>query len=102
MNQDLQTYIDIYHKESERCAAYLEQSNAHFNNIANINVNSDGITPQKNRIGKRNIVRNIIRKIVIYLLTKVRKIVVKLRMKQLNQTLMKKLNQTQAIKLNKL
>ena len=46
-NRYLQAYIDIYHKKSERRAAYTEQSTAHLNKVTNINVNSDSITPQK-------------------------------------------------------
>ena len=51
-NQDLQTYIDSCHKESEIRAAYPEQSNAHLNNIVNITVNSDSITPHKKKNGR--------------------------------------------------
>ena len=51
-NRDLQTYIDGCHKESERCAAYPEQSTAHFNNVVNITVDSDSITPQKGKNGR--------------------------------------------------
>ena len=46
-NRDLQNYIDSCHKESEIRAAYPEQRNANLNNVANITVNSDGITPHK-------------------------------------------------------
>ena len=43
-DQYLQNYIDSCHKESERCAAYPEQSTANFNKITNINVNIDSMT----------------------------------------------------------
>ena len=46
----MQTYINRCHKESERHAAYPEQSTEHFNNFANITVNGDSITPQKDQI----------------------------------------------------
>ena len=39
-NWDLQKYIDGCHKESERRATYPEQSTPHFENIANITVDS--------------------------------------------------------------
>ena len=43
----MKNYIDSYHTESEIRAAYPEQRNANLNNVANITVNSDGITPHK-------------------------------------------------------
>ena len=52
MNQHLWTYIDIFHKESERHASYSEQSTSHFNNVANITVDNDGITPQNKQNGR--------------------------------------------------
>ena len=45
-SQDLKNYIDICHKELERCAAYPEQSTENFNKITNINIDSDVINPQ--------------------------------------------------------
>ena len=45
----MQEHIDIFHKESEICAAYLEHITAHFNNIANITIDSDIITPHKKK-----------------------------------------------------
>ena len=49
MNQDLQTYIDSCHKESRRYAAYPENITAHFNNVADITVDGDSITPQNEK-----------------------------------------------------
>ena len=51
MNLDLRTDIDIFHKESVRRASYQEQSTTCFNNVADITVDSDGITPQKKQSG---------------------------------------------------
>ena len=98
INQDLRTYIDSFHKESEGHAVYTEQSTAHFNNFSNITVDSDIITPQKKQIGERKISRKIFRKIVISLSTKVGKVRVQLRAKQLNQIREIKLNKLQANK----
>ena len=36
--------IDGCHKESKSCATYPEHSTAHFNNVANITVDSDNTT----------------------------------------------------------
>ena len=44
-NRDMQNYIDSCHKESEICAAYPEQSTAHFENVANITINSASVIP---------------------------------------------------------
>ena len=52
MNRDLINYIDSCHKESERRAGYPEQINVHFNNVANITVDSDSITSQKKQYGR--------------------------------------------------
>ena len=46
-NRDLRNYIDSCHKESERSAEYPEQSTTYFNNVVNITVYNDSITPQK-------------------------------------------------------
>ena len=48
----MQEHIDSCHKESESHAAYSEHSSAHFNNVANIPIHSDSITPQKNKNGR--------------------------------------------------
>ena len=48
-NQDLKTYIESCHKESERCAAYLEQNTLHSEIASDIAINSDSITPQKKK-----------------------------------------------------
>ena len=37
--------------ESERCAAYLEPSNAHFVNVVNINVDGASVFPQEKQNG---------------------------------------------------
>ena len=54
----LKTYNDSVKKE---CAAYAEQRNLHFENVSNITVNGDSVSPQKKKMGERNIVMNIIR-----------------------------------------
>ena len=54
--------IDSFHKESERHAAYPEQSTAHFENVANITVDSISIIPQKIKMGVINIARRILTK----------------------------------------
>ena len=43
----MREHIYSCHKESESRATYMEQNTAHFNNAANINFDSDIITPQK-------------------------------------------------------
>ena len=48
----MQEHIDSFHKESESRAAYPEHSTTHFNNIANITVDSDIITPHKKQNGR--------------------------------------------------
>ena len=48
-------------KESVRSASYMELNNLHLENVVNITVNSENITTQKKKIGKRKIVRNIVR-----------------------------------------
>ena len=50
-NRVLQTYIASCHKESERGAAYTEQNTTHFHKVANINIDSDSITPHKKQSG---------------------------------------------------
>ena len=40
-----------FHKESERHAAYLEQSTADFENVANITVDSASVIIQDKKIG---------------------------------------------------
>ena len=37
--------IDSCHKESESRTEYPEQNTSHFNNVANITVNSNSVTP---------------------------------------------------------
>ena len=54
-NQYLKNYIDSVNKDR---AAYPEDNTLQFKNVANIKVDSYSITPQKNKIGERNIVRN--------------------------------------------
>ena len=56
----MQNYIDSCHKESEICTAYQEHSTAHFNIVANVNADSECMTPQKKNMGGRKIVRNIV------------------------------------------
>ena len=43
--------IDSCHKESESRTEYPEQNTSHFNNVANITVNSNSVTPQKKKNG---------------------------------------------------
>ena len=45
-NWDMKNYIDSCHKESERHTAYPEQSTEHFENVANITVDSDSVITQ--------------------------------------------------------
>ena len=66
-NKDLRTYIDSVNKES---TPYPDQNTLNFENVANITVNIDSITSQKEKMRERNICREIIR----LLLTKMRKI----------------------------
>ena len=47
----MQDYIDSCHKESERRAAYLEQSTAYYENIENITVDSASLIPQEKQNG---------------------------------------------------
>ena len=42
----MQERIDSFHKESERHAAYPEQSTAHFEDVANITFDSASVIPQ--------------------------------------------------------
>ena len=49
-----------FHKESERHAAYLEQSTADFENVANITVDSASVIIQDKKMGARKIVRRIL------------------------------------------
>ena len=69
INRYMQEHIDNFYKGSESCAAHQEHVTTHFNNVANITINSDSITPQK-KMGEREIVINIMR----FLLTKTRQI----------------------------
>ena len=61
----MQTYIDSCKKESEKHAAYPEQSNVHFENVANITVDSDSITPREKKTGVRKISRKIIKSLTM-------------------------------------
>ena len=45
----MQNYIDSCHKESERLAAYPEQSTSNFENIVNITVESASLIPQEKK-----------------------------------------------------
>ena len=47
----MQNYIDSCHKESERHAAYLEQSTGNFENVADITVDSASVIPQEKKMG---------------------------------------------------
>ena len=45
----MRNYIDSCHNESEARTLYQEQSTVHFENLANITVNSDIIIPQEKK-----------------------------------------------------
>ena len=45
----MREHIDSCHKYSKSSAAYPENGTANFNNVANITVDSDSITPQKKK-----------------------------------------------------
>ena len=53
-NQDMQNYIDICLRELERRADYPEHSTAHFENVANITVNSASVIHQEKNGSKAN------------------------------------------------
>ena len=59
-NRDMKNYIDSFHKESERCAAYLKQSTIHFENVSNITINSDSVIQNINKTGVIKIARRLI------------------------------------------
>ena len=44
-NRDMKSYIDNCHKESERRASYPKHSTAHFENVANITIDSAILIP---------------------------------------------------------
>ena len=46
----MQNWIDIFHKESERRASYPEQRTAHFENVANITVDSASVITQEEKL----------------------------------------------------
>ena len=46
----MREHIDSYHEESKSRAVYLKHSTAHFNKVANMNFNSDGINQQNLKI----------------------------------------------------
>ena len=96
MSRYLRTYIDNCNKEKEIRAAYSEKSTPHFDNVANITIDSDDITPQKKKMGERKIIRNIVRNIIRYLPSKKKQIIVQFQSKQLNQTRAIKLNKSRA------
>ena len=48
-NRYLRNYIDSCHKESLICAAYMKQRTEHFENVANITINSANIIPQEKK-----------------------------------------------------
>ena len=50
-NQETKNYIDICHKEPEIREAYPEESIAHFENVANINVDSASVLSQEKKNG---------------------------------------------------
>ena len=50
-NRYMKNYIDNCYKESERRAAYPEQSTVHLENIANITFDSHSVIPQEKQNG---------------------------------------------------
>ena len=84
-------------KELERRAEYPELNTLHLETFANITINIDNVNPQKKKMGRRKIIRKIVR----FLKTKMRKVRVQTRVKQLNQMQSKQLNQVRVIKLNR-
>ena len=48
----MQEHIDSCHKGSEIRTTYTEQNTAHFNNVENITIDSEGIFPQKKKNGR--------------------------------------------------
>ena len=59
-NRYLRNYIDSCHKESLICAAYMKQRTEHFENVANITINSANVIPQEKKQGVRNIFKRIL------------------------------------------
>ena len=47
----MREHIDVFHKESEKRAAYPEQSTAHFEDVANITVYSASVITQEKQNG---------------------------------------------------
>ena len=47
----MQEHIDSFHNESERGAAYPEQSIAHFEDVANITVDVSSVILQEKKMG---------------------------------------------------
>ena len=56
----MRDYIDSSHKESERHAAYPEQSTAHFEDVVKITANSAIVISQEKQMGVRKIVRKVL------------------------------------------
>ena len=50
----MQEYIDSCHKESGKCAAYPEQSTAHFEDVFNITVDSSSVLVQEKQNGSED------------------------------------------------
>ena len=86
-NRCLRTYIDSCHKESEIHAVYPQHITVHFENVANITVDSGIVTPQKKKNGREE----DFRKIIIFHMTKMSQIRVSMRVKQFARS--KRLNQ---------
>ena len=49
INWDMWEHVDICHKYSEICAAYPKQSTAHFEDVANITVDSASVITQEKK-----------------------------------------------------
>ena len=51
INQEMQYYIDSFHKESKRRETYPEQSTANFEDVTNINIDSASVISQEEKNG---------------------------------------------------
>ena len=61
INRYMRDHINSCHKASKKRTAYPQQSTAHFEDFANIAVDSDSVISQENKI----VVRNIAKKMLI-------------------------------------
>ena len=47
----MREYIDSFHKESKKCAAYQEHNTVCFKGVVNININISSVITQDKQIG---------------------------------------------------